>query len=75
LNYSRGLPKYQSSDLSRKLSADYQSTVLWGGKVTITGVSNRGEIVLFGPQRQALTGRFYEDVNPLVNPANQQLSQ
>jgi len=75
LNYSRGLPKYQNNELSRKLSADYQSTVLWGGKVTITGVSNRGEIVLFGPQRQALTGRFYEDVNPLVNPANQQLSQ
>jgi hypothetical protein len=74
LDYSRGLPKYQSNDLSRKLSADYQSTVLWGGRVTVTGVSNRGEIILFGPQRQALTGRFYDDVNPLINPANQQLS-
>ena len=75
LDYSRGLPKYQNNDLSRKLTADYQSTVLWGGRVTVTGVSNRGEIVLFGPQRQALTGRFYEDVNPLINFANQQLSQ
>ncbi len=75
LDYSRGLPKYQSKDLSRKLSADFQTTVLWGGRVTITGVSNRGEIVLFGPQRQALTGRFYGETNPQFNLSNQQLSQ
>jgi hypothetical protein len=73
LDYSRGLPKYQNNDLPRKLSADFQATVLWGGRVTITGVNNRGEIILFGPQRQALTGRFYSDPNPEVNIGNQQL--
>lgn len=73
LDYSRGLPKYQNNELSRKLSADFQATVLWGGRVTITGINSRGEIVLFGPQRQALTGRFYTDLNPEVNLGNQQL--
>lgn len=73
LDYSRGLPKYQNNDLPRKLSADFQSTVLWGGRVIVTGVNSRGEIVLFGSQRQALTGRFYDDLNPEVNPGNQQL--
>jgi len=73
LDYSRGLPKYQNNDISRKLSADFQSTVLWGGRITLTGVNNKGEIVLFGPQRQALTGRFYTEENPLVNPVNQEL--
>ena len=74
LDYSRGLPKYQNNDLSRKLSADFQSTVLWGGRVTVTGVNNRGEVVLSGPQRQALTGRFYDDLNPEINVGNQQLA-
>jgi len=73
-DYSRGLPKYQNNDLSRKLSADFQSTVLWGGRVTVTGVNSRGEVVLLGPQRQALTGRFYTGPNPEINIGNQQLA-
>jgi hypothetical protein len=73
LDYSRGLPKYQNNEISRKLLSDYQSTILWGGRVTVTGINNKGEIVLFGPQRQALTGRFYEDENPEMNIGNQQL--
>jgi hypothetical protein len=73
LDYSRGLPKYQNNEISRKLSADYQTSILWGGRVTITGINNKGEIVLFGPQREALTGRYYGDPNPVFNSGNQQL--
>ena len=65
LDYSRGLPKFQNNDFSRKLSADYQATVSWGGRVTITGVDDKGEIILFGPEKQALTGRFYEQISPI----------
>jgi hypothetical protein len=75
LNYSRGLPKFQTNELSRKLTADFETSVLWGGRVTITGINNKGEIVLFGPQRQALTGRYFQDISPVLNLANQQLSQ
>jgi hypothetical protein len=73
IDYSRGLPKYQNTDISRKLSADFQATVLWGGRVTTVGVTDRGENILAGAQRQALTGRFYTELNPVVNVANQQL--
>lgn len=72
-NYSRGLLKYQTTDITKKLSADYQAYTLWSGRLTVTGVSDRGEIVLFGPQRQALTANYYEPVTPVINVANQQI--
>jgi hypothetical protein len=73
LNYSRGLPIYQANALPRKLSADFQSTTLWGGRLSVTGVNNQGEVVMLGPERNALTAQFYQQVQPTINPANQQV--
>lgn len=72
-NYSRGLLKYQTTDLPRKLSADFQAYTLWSGRLTVTGVSDKGEIVQFGPQRQALTANYYEPNSPVINRGNQQI--
>jgi hypothetical protein len=67
------LPEYQSSDFARKLAADYQATTTWSGKLTVTGVNDKGEIVQFGPQKQALTANFFESLSPVANLANQQI--
>jgi hypothetical protein len=72
-NFSRGLPKFQPSDISRKLAADFQATTLWSGRLTITGVNDRGETISFGSQRQALTANYFEQTNPSANLANQQI--
>ena len=72
-SYSRGLPYFQPSDIPRKLGSDFQSTTLWSGRVVITGVNDRGEIVLFGPQREALTAQFFEPIAPTYNLTNQQI--
>jgi hypothetical protein len=73
LNYSRGLPEYQTTNLSRKQSMDFLATVLWGGQLTVSGVVDTGEQVLLGAQRQALTARYY-GVNPNdVNLDTQQI--
>lgn len=72
-NYSRGLLKYQTTDLPRKLSADFQAYSLWSGRLTVTGVNDKGEIVQFGPQRQAMTANYYESTSPVISRANQQI--
>lgn len=71
--YSRGLPKYQTNEISRKLSYDFLSTSLWGGRLTVTGINDKGELVSFGPQREAITAQYYEQDSPVVNAANQQI--
>lgn len=72
-NYSRGLLKYQSTDITRKLASDFQAYTLWSGRLTVTGINDKGEIVLFGPQRQALTANYYDPILPIVNTGNQQI--
>lgn len=72
-SYSRGLPYFQPSDIPRKLGTDFQATTLWSGRVVITGVNDKGEIVLFGPQREALTAQYFEPVAPTYNLTNQQV--
>jgi hypothetical protein len=73
INYSRGLPDFQANALPRKLDTDFQATTTWGGRLSVTGVNDRGENVLLGPERNALTAQFYEQVQPNFNPTNQQL--
>jgi len=63
INYSRGLPEYQTTNISRKQGIDFLATSLWGGKLTVAGTADSGEQVLLGAQRQALTARYY-GVNP-----------
>lgn len=72
-NYSRGLIKYQTTDITRKLAADYQASTLWSGRLTVTGINDKGEIVQFGPQRQALTANYYDFTPPILNPGIQQI--
>lgn len=54
-DYSRGLPKYQTNELSRKLSADFEAYSTWGGRVSCLGVQEDGATVLSGDFREAFT--------------------
>jgi hypothetical protein len=71
--YSQGLPKYQTNDISKKLSYDFLSTAIWSGRVTITGVNDKGELISFGPQREAVTAQYYKTEDPETNAATQQI--
>jgi hypothetical protein len=52
---------------------DYLATVLWGGRLTVSGVADNGELVLLGQQREALTARYYNNSNPNTNLDSKQL--
>lgn len=73
LNYSRGLPEYQSTNLPRKQNMDFLATTLWGGRLTVSGVSDNGEMVMLGAQREALTARFYGENPDYENLDSQQI--
>jgi hypothetical protein len=72
-NYSRGLPDYQTNNFSRKLSYDYLSTTLWSGALTITGVTESGDVVQLGNLREGLTSQFYQQPVPTVQLVNQEI--
>lgn len=69
-DYSRGLPKYQTNQLSRKLTADYQSFATWGGRVTCFGAGETGAMVLSGDFREAFTLNYFQNNTPLQNFSN-----
>lgn len=73
--YSQGLPKFQTNDISRKLYYDFLSTTTWSGRLTVTGINDKGELISFGPQREAITSQFYEVEYPTVNLGRQQIYQ
>jgi hypothetical protein len=73
LNYSRGLPEYQSTNLPNKQHMDFLATTLWGGRLTVAGVADDGELVLLGSQREALTARYYGDNPNYQNLDSQQI--
>jgi hypothetical protein len=73
LDYSRGLPKYQVNQISRKLANDFACTPTWGGRITVTGANEEGQILLQGPLKEALTGRFYDTQTPLTKAAAKQV--
>lgn len=66
-DYSRGLPKYQVNEISRKLQFDYYSTASWGGRLTVVGSDEHGSIVFLGALREALTGDYYNYNTPAQN--------
>jgi hypothetical protein len=72
-DYSRGLPKYQVNEISKKLSYDYLSTTSWGGRLTIMGANETGQLVFLGPIKEALTSQFYVTESPLSYAANRQV--
>ena len=67
LDYSRGLPKYQTNLLSRKISADFQSYGSFGGNVSCFGANDSGEIVLSGSLREAFTLNYFQNNTPVSN--------
>ena len=67
LDYSKGLPKYQVNEISRKLQYDYLSTTSFGGRLTVVGSVDNGSIVFLGPVKEALTGNAYVNNTPLLN--------
>jgi hypothetical protein len=72
-NYSRGLPDYQTNNFTRKLSFDYLSTTLWSGALSVTGVTETGDTVQIGAQREALTSQFFEQPAPSTQLVNQEI--
>ncbi len=72
-DYSRGLPKYQVNQIPKKLTYDYLSTTSWGGRLTVMGADESGQLVFLGPIREALTGQYYLTESPLSNAANRQV--
>jgi hypothetical protein len=66
-DYSRGLPKYQVNEISRKLQYDFYSTTSWGGRLTVVGADQNGSMTFLGPIREALTGNFYQFGSPSQN--------
>jgi hypothetical protein len=73
LDYSRGLPKYQVNEISKKLSYDYLSTTAWGGRLTVTGTNELGQMVFLGPVREALTAKYFTAETPLSYAADRQI--
>ena len=73
LDYSRGLPKYQVNEISKKLSYDYLCTTSWGGRLTVMGANEQGQLVFLGPIKEALTGQFYVTESPLSYAADRQV--
>lgn len=67
LDYSRGLPKYQVNQLSRKLQFDFLGSTMWGGKLSMLGSDNTGSMVFLGDFREGLTGNFFNFSNPEQN--------
>ena len=72
-NYSRGLPDFQTNNFTRKLSFDYLSTTLWSGALSVTGVTESGDTVQIGAQREALTSQFFEQPATSTQLVNQEL--
>lgn len=66
-DYSRGLPKNQVNQLSRKLQFDFLSSTLWGGRLSVLGSDSSGALVLLGDFREALTGNYLRLNNPDQN--------
>ena len=73
LDYSRGLPKYQVNEIPKKLSYDFLSYTIWGGRLTVMGTNEVGQLVFSGPIKEALTGQFYDVESPLSYAANRQI--
>jgi hypothetical protein len=74
-DYSRGLPKNQTNEISRKLQYDFLSTTTWGGRLTVVGAQEAGNVVVLGPIREALTGNYYDNESPAMAPNDRELYQ
>jgi hypothetical protein len=73
INYSKGLQRYQDSQLSLRERFDAMLTEMWGGIVTSTGTTERGEFSVTGKTVAGSTGTtlLHVDEAGLENFANQ----
>jgi hypothetical protein len=61
------------NEISKKLSYDYLCTTSWGGRLTVMGANEQGQLVFLGPIKEALTGQFYVTESPLSYAADRQV--
>jgi len=67
INYTKGLPQYQTTQLSLRERFDFMQTAIWGGQVYSTGTNEKGEYVFSGKTVAAGTGDILLNTNiPLV---------
>jgi len=73
LDYSRGLPKYQVNEIPNKLTYDFLCTTAWGGRLTVMGANEDGQLIFLGPIKEALTAKFFETTTPLAYSTDRQV--
>ncbi len=64
LNYAKGLPRYQTSQLSVRERFDAMFTSIWGGIVSATGTDDRDEFVITGKTVAGGSGLTLLNVGP-----------
>jgi hypothetical protein len=69
INYTKGLPQYQTTQLSVRERFDFMQTALWGGQVYSTGTNEKGEYVFSGKTVAAGTGDILLNTNVPLVPA------
>jgi hypothetical protein len=74
-DFSRGLTQYQVDTLSRKQQYDFYSTAMWGGHLTVNGAQDKGDTLMYGSLREAVTGNYYLNESPQYNLTNRQIYQ
>ncbi len=68
INYTKGLPQYQTTQLFLRERFDFMQTALWGGTIASTGTSEKGEYLTGDKTVSAWTGDLIFDANELPLP-------
>lgn len=63
INYTKGLPQYQETQLSLRERFDFMQMALWGGQIASTGTNERGEFLNSGKTVSAWNGQLLLDAN------------
>jgi hypothetical protein len=70
IDFSRGLSQYQVDALPRKQQYDFYSSASWGGYLTVNGTEDKGDTVMYGNLREAVTGNYYLNESPQFSVAD-----
>lgn len=71
---SRGIRASRTNTLSKKLAYDCMAYSVWGGRIVVSGVNEKGEQISLGSPTQALTARKQDySSSPTVSLFSQQL--
>jgi hypothetical protein len=74
INYSRGLPEYNTNSIPTKQYYDLLCAKVWGGSGSATTVDEKGSIPLAGVLTQLETGRPYGTFTSLIS-ANEAIDE